>query len=457
MGVTVKMLSRLVKPAEVKRIKAGLAKGEIDIVIATQAILAQDVAFSRLGLLIVDEEHRFGLKQKRAMNELASALHCLTMSATPIPRTLQSAMVGIQDVNLLSTAPSKRRPVRTSLADFDPAAMRTALMREFRRGGQSFVVVPRIEDIDGVEAILAKIVPELKVTIAHGKMAAAEIDEAIVGFADGEGDVLLATNIIENGIDVPRANTMFVWRADRFGLAQLHQLRGRVGRARAQGFVYLLTDESTDLSDGTHLRLSTLVEKDRLGSGLAISLRDLDLRGGGDIAGEEQTGHLKVLGIGFYQKLLERAVAALRRDDGKEIPRAVVNLGAAGSIPEDYVSDPAIRLNFYARLLRTVSLKDVDDLEEEFDDRFGELPEELTILLRITKLQIAAGRLGIVKLDAGPKALAVAFNPKVPAKTVKAFSTEDGAVRRDDRIVFEQPTDTALERIRFFEDLLEVR
>uniref|UniRef100_UPI003101A88F DEAD/DEAH box helicase n=1 Tax=Neorhizobium sp. EC2-8 TaxID=3129230 RepID=UPI003101A88F len=278
-GVRVAMLSRLVKAAVAKTVKAGLADGEIGIVVATQAILAKDVQFKRLGLLIIDEEHRFGLKEKRAMSALASSLHVLTMSATPIPRTLQSAMAGIQDVSLLTTPPSKRRPVRTSVTAFDRAAMRTALMREFRRGGQSFVVVPRIEDIDGLEATLAKIVPELKVTTAHGKMPAADIDEAMVSFADGDGDILLSTNIIENGLDVPRANTMFIWRADRFGLAQLHQLRGRVGRARAQGIAYLVTEESADLSEETRLRLSTLVERDRLGSGLVISMRDLDLRG----------------------------------------------------------------------------------------------------------------------------------------------------------------------------------
>jgi transcription-repair coupling factor (superfamily II helicase) len=218
-GISVGMLSRLVKPSEAKQVKAALAEGELGVVIATQAILGKDVRFAHLALLIVDEEHRFGLKDKRAMNALAPSLHTLAMSATPIPRTLQSAMVGVQEVSLLTTPPSKRRPVRTSLAAFDSASMRTGLMREHRRGGQSFVVVPRIEDIEEVEAILRKIVPELSVVVAHGKMPGAAIDEAIVGFAEGDGDILLATNIIENGLDVPRANTMFVWRAERFGLA----------------------------------------------------------------------------------------------------------------------------------------------------------------------------------------------------------------------------------------------
>jgi transcription-repair coupling factor (superfamily II helicase) len=456
-GIAVAMLSRLIKPAAAKQVKAGLASGEIGIVIATQAILAKDVEFSRLALLIVDEEHRFGLKEKRAMAALASSLHTLTMSATPIPHTLQSAMAGIQDVDLLTTPPSRRRPVRTFLTTFDQAAMRAALMREFRRGGQSFVVVPRIEDITEVEATLIKIVPELNIQVAHGKMPAADIDEAIVGFADGDADILLSTNIIENGIDVPRANTMFIWRADRFGLAQLHQLRGRVGRGRAQGFTYLLTDEETELPEGTRARLSTLVEQDRLGSGLAISMRDLDLRGGGDVAGDEQTGHIKAIGIGLYQKLLERAVRALRKEKTGEAVRAVVNLGVAGTIPDDYVSDPTVRLNLHARLLHADSMKELDELEEEFDDRFGEPPEELSILLRLTRLQIAAGRLGLVRLDAGPKALAVTLTTKTPAKAITALSKKADAVRQGDRLIFSRTTSTGLERLSFLEALLPRR
>ncbi|MFP3546769.1 helicase-related protein [Rhizobium sp. SIMBA_035] len=455
-GITVAMLSRLVKPSGATGVKAGLVSGEISIVVATQAILAKDVAFSRLGLLIVDEEHRFGLNEKRAMSALAPTLHTLAMSATPIPRTLQSAMIGIQDVNLLVTPPSKRRPVRTSLGQFDKASMRTALMREFRRGGQSFVVVPRIEDIGVVEAILAKIVPELAIRIAHGKMSAEDIDEAIVGFASGDGDILLATNIIENGLDVPRANTMFIWRADRFGLAQLHQLRGRVGRARVQGFAYLLTEEGAVVPEETRLRLSTLVENDRLGSGLSISMRDLDLRGGGDVAGEEQSGHIKAIGIGLYQRLLEQALTGLHGRKSSDHRRPIVNLGVSGSIPRDYVSDPAVRFNFHVRLLHAASIEQVDDLEEEFEDRFGDPPEDVSILLRLTRLQIAAARFALARLEAGPKALAVTVTPKTPAKVVTTLLKSAGSSRRGDRVVFERATQTGAERASFFEKLLSV-
>ncbi|WP_018899597.1 DEAD/DEAH box helicase [Rhizobium sp. 2MFCol3.1] len=453
--VKVAMLSRLVKPAAAKKVKAGLADRDIGIVIATHAILAKDVTFSRLGLLVVDEEHRFGLKDKQAMSSLAPSLHTLTMSATPIPRTLLSAMVGLHDVDILATAPSRRRPVRTSLATVDRATMRIALMREFRRAGQSFVVVPRIEDIPDVADVLQEIVPELKVLIAHGKMPAADIDEAMVGFADGEGDILLSTNIIENGLDVPRANTMFIWNAEKLGLAQLHQLRGRVGRTRVQGIVHLLAETIEELSEEARLRLTTLVENDRLGSGLDISLRDLDLRGSGDIAGEEQTGHMRVIGTGLYHRLLEAALATVNGKETADTVRATLNIGVSGGIPSDYISDPEVRLDLHARLLRAASVKEVDNLEEEFDDRFGQPPMEVVTLLRLARVKITAGRIGISQLDAGPKALALSLTPRVSAKTIAKF-VGMGGLHKNERLVFEGEATGSTEGIEFIERLLGI-
>lgn len=310
-------------------------------------------------------------------------------------------MIGVQDVSILATAPSKRRPVRTFLSPIDRASMRVALMREYRRGGQSFLVVPQIEDRDHVQEILSAIVPELSIRIAHGKMKAAVMAETMVGFADGDGDILLSTNIIESGLDVPRANTIFVWRADRFGLAQLHQLRGRVGRGKAQGIAYLLVPDY-NISEETRLRLLTMVENDRLGSGLAISMQDLDLRGAGDIAGEDQAGHMKLIGISFYQKLLERAVATPNKASSAQELSSILNLGISGSIPPEYVSEGAVRLNLYARLLRATTIGEVEEFAEEFEDRFGDLPEEVSILFRLAKMGIGAKRFGISKLDGGP-------------------------------------------------------
>jgi transcription-repair coupling factor (superfamily II helicase) len=371
-GLGVAHLSRLVTPTEARTVKQGLESGDIRIVIGTQALGGKDLSFDNLGLMIIDEEQKFGAALKDQLRALADDGHLLTLTATPIPRTLQAAMVGLQDVSVIASPPARRRPIRTFLAPFDAASLRTALMREKRRGGQSFVVAPRIEDIAPLAEQLSELTPELSVRIAHGGLPADEADAVMVGFADGEGDVLLATNIIESGLDVPRANTMIVWRPERFGLAQLHQLRGRVGRGRAQGIAYLLSDPQDDLSEATRARLSTLEAFDRLGSGLAISARDLDLRGGGDLVGEDQAGHVKMIGAGLYQRLLARAVRVARGevDAGDWTPD--LSLSQSGAIPIDYVPDPVTRIGLYGRLARLEALEDIDGFEEELDDRLAD-------------------------------------------------------------------------------------
>lgn len=447
------MLSRVVSAQEAKRVKSGIKSGEIGIVIATQAILSKDIDSARLGLLIVDEEHRFGMQEKTAMRQMASPLHVLTMSATPIPRTLQSAMVGIQHVSLLTTPPSKRRPVRTYLSAVDRGSMRVALLRERRRVGQSFFVAPRIEDLKGLQALLREIVPEFDLRVAHGKIPVDELDSIVVGFANGDGDILLSTNIIESGLDVPRANTIFIWNADRFGLAQLHQLRGRVGRGKAQGVAYLLTSPENQISDETRKRLETMVVHDRLGAGLAISLQDLEQRGGGDLMGEEQAGHLKVIGTSLYQKLLERAVAAARKQAADASSDVAVNLGVAGYIPIDYIPDAAVRLNVYSRLLRVDNSAEIDALEEEFADRFGKLPQEVETLLRLTRLKIAAAGLGIDRIDGGPRGVALSIRAKAPARFVKRLMSAPNAIRREQRIVYELDGDDGLLQLQFLEML----
>lgn len=432
--VNVEMLSRIVDRKTAADVKAGLAAGNVGIVIATQAVLAKDVRFARLGLLIIDEEHKFGARDKQAMRSLSPALHVLAMSATPIPRTLQSAMIGIQDVSILSMSPSKRRPVRTTLGPFDRASMRVALLREFRRGGQSFVVVPQIEDIDGVHEMLNDLVPELSVRVAHGKMKAGDLDEVMVGFGDGDGDVLLSTNIIESGLDIPRANTIFIWRADRFGLAQLHQLRGRVGRGRIQGSAMLLADDNT--SEETRARLSSMEAYDRLGAGFALSMQDLDMRGAGDIAGDDQSGHMKLLGVSLYQKLLERAVLACGKQGFREQQDVAINIGVTQSIPEDYVSDGTVRLNLYTRLLRAGDHDALDELEDEFDDRFGELPDEVSTLVRLARARVTAAAYSVCKIDAGPHGLAMSFTSNPTLRQRNALTKFCQAEYRNERLVF---------------------
>jgi transcription-repair coupling factor (superfamily II helicase) len=403
-GIRVAGLSRLASAAEKKAVKAGLSNGSISIVIGTGAIAGTDVTYKDLGLVAVDEEQRFGAADKHKMRALGNG-HVLTLSATPIPRSLQMALIGLQDVSLIATPPAKRQPIRTALCEYDPTTLRTALLRERTRGGQSFVVVPRIEDMAQMAAKLADLVPELTVRQAHGKMPTAEIDEAMVAFAAGTGDILLATNIIEAGLDVPRANTMIVWRADRFGLAQLHQLRGRVGRGGRRGQIILFTEPGGKLAEATIKRLRTLEAFDRLGAGFEISARDLDLRGAGDLIGEAQAGHLKLIGVDLYQHLLGRALRAVRGEVFDDWTPEI-HVGAAGFFPEDWIPDADLRIGLYCRLARLSSARELTAFEEELEDRFGSLPEQAEWLLEIAHIRIAARGAGVTRIDAGPEAIA---------------------------------------------------
>ncbi|MGF9756468.1 helicase-related protein [Microvirga sp. 0TCS3.31] len=453
-GLKVAHLSRLVTASEARSVKNGLADGSVRIVIGTHALAAKGVTFKDLGLVIIDEEQRFGAAHKSQLRAMASHGHVLTLTATPIPRTLQSALVGLQELSIIATPPARRQPIRTFLTEFDPVTARQALMREHRRRGQSFVVCSRVEDIDPLRERLAKIVPELKVLVAHGQMPPAETDDVMVRFADGEGDILLATNIIESGLDVPRANTMLVWRADRFGLSQLHQLRGRVGRGRIRGTTYLLTEPGQQLPKATEKRLRTLEALDRLGAGFAISTQDLDQRGAGALLGEEQAGHIKLIGADLYQHLLKRA---LRGETYADDWTPELNVGLTGSIPADYVQEPEVRINLYARIARLDISDSIDDLEEEIEDRFGPLPEALGHLLRLTGMRQTCRRMGISRIDAGPQAIALSFRPgaaeKLPVQDLIAET--QGALRwSGERLIFAVAEERVEKREKCILDLL---
>jgi len=406
--IAVAGLSRFSSAAEKKRVKAGLADGTVRVVVGTGAVAGKGIAYRNLALVIIDEEQRFGAADKGRLRAMGAG-HVLTLSATPIPRTLQAALVGLQQLSVIATPPARRQPIRTSVGAFDKETVRAALLREHGRGGQSFVVVPRIEDMAPLSAELAKLIPELTVLQAHGKMPAAEIDGTMVQFGRGDGDVLLATNIIEAGLDVPRANTMVIWRADRFGLSQLHQLRGRVGRGSRRGQVLLLTDPEKPIAPRTLKRLRTLEAFDRLGAGFAISAQDLDLRGAGDLLGEAQAGHMKLIGIDLYQHLLE---AALRTARGEAVERwsPELHLGVAGRLAESWIPDVELRITFYARLAKAAEASAIDALEVELEDRFGALPDEAGTLLAVARIRAAARDLRIARIDAGPGA--IAFTPR---------------------------------------------
>ncbi len=435
-GLKVGLLSRAVKDLEVKRTLDAINDGAVDILIATHAILGKDLSFQRLGLVIIDEEHRFGAADKAAMRALSPNVHVLALSATPIPRTLQSALIGVQDVSLLTTPPARRRPVRTSILQTDTATVRAALLRERRRGGQSFFVAPRVADIAPLQAMLAEIAPELEVLVAHGKMSVDKMEDAVVRFSEGEADILLSTNIVESGLDVPRANTIFVWRSDRFGLAQLHQLRGRVGRGRSQGLAYMLTETDEKTSDDSRQRLSALLKFDRLGSGTDVAMNDLELRGGGSVAGEEQAGHIKVLGTGLYQELLGDAVSWLRGGTATSFDFPDFEIGVTGYIPSDFVPDPTVRLSFYSRLQKMTSPEEFDELEEEMLDRFGDLADQVVVLLRAARIRARAGHLGIASVLAGPDGTAIEFNKRADTSILSAWKKFAKPIVRGNRVLF---------------------
>ena len=443
-GVGVEHLSRFASADEVKHAKRRLAGGEAGIVVGTQAVVSEGVVFTDLALVIVDEEHRLGAKLKEAIRAMAP--HHLALSATPIPRTLQGALVGVQDVSLLAAPPARRRAVRTALSPFDPAVVQSALIKEKRRGGQSFVVVPRIEDVAEVRDLLARQVPDLTVAVAHGDLPANEIDEAMVRFAGGDVDVLLATTLIESGLDVPRANTMLVWNAELFGLAQLHQLRGRVGRGRAQGIVTLFAPADEDLARTTAERLAALLAADRLGAGFTLSARDLDLRGGGDLVGDEQAGHMRLIGASLYQHLLQDAVRAAKGERVEDRRPPEMKLTGSASIPVAYVPDEVIRLELYARFAAAADEEAIDDLRDELQDRFGDLPAETVRLLSARHLALLAERAGVTAVAVGPKATALSFAPK-HAERAKGLPEATAGRWKNGRLIIDEGGHVASETL----------
>ena len=452
-GIAVAGLSRLSSAADRKRVAAGLADGSIGVVVGTGAVAGKGVAYHDLALVVIDEEQRFGTADKAKLKALGAGhglAHVLALSATPIPRTLQSALVGIQQLSVIATPPARRQPIRTAVATFDIALVRSALLREKARGGQSFVVVPRIEDMAPLADTLAKAVPELEVLEAHGKLPAAEIDEAMVRFGRGDGDVLLATNIIEAGLDVPRANTMAIWRADRFGLSQLHQLRGRVGRGGRRGQVLLLTEPDVAIAPRTLKRLRTLEAFDRLGAGFQIAARDLDMRGAGDLLGEAQAGHMKLIGVDLYQHLLEGALRAAR---GEDVERWTpeLNLEVGGRLPEAWIPDAELRVALYARLARAVDEDAVDALAEEMEDRFGPAPADAATLLTVARVRARALALGLAKIDAGPAAIALR-----PRRGTELDGAAAGLTEKNGRWLLAERIEDAGERVARVAEVLDV-
>ncbi|MXP42435.1 transcription-repair coupling factor [Altererythrobacter soli] len=407
-------LSRLVPPKEAKETRDGLAEGKVDIVIGTHAILSKTTKFNRLGLVIVDEEQRFGVNHKEMLKQLRADVHVLTLTATPIPRTLQMAMSGMRELSTIQTPPIDRLAVRTYVMEWDDMVMREAVLREHHRGGRSFIVVPRIADMEEVEKWLRQFVPEAKVVTAHGQMSPTEVEERMSAFYDGKYDVLLSTTIVESGLDIPSANTIIIHRADRFGLAQLYQLRGRVGRAKLRAYAYLTTAKDTALSEVAEKRLKVLGDLDSLGAGFQLASHDLDIRGAGNLLGDEQSGHIREVGFELYQSMLEDAIlaakageAGLERDQENLSPQITVD--APIMIPEDYVPDLAVRMALYRRLNDAVGQAEIESLAAEMIDRFGPLPEATGNLIKLIEIKHQAIAANIAKIDVGARGTLVTF------------------------------------------------
>ncbi|WP_448582528.1 transcription-repair coupling factor [Thermaurantiacus sp.] len=438
-------LSRLVGAAEAKATREGLADGTVDVVVGTHALLAKSVRFRRLGLVIVDEEQRFGVTHKERLKALRHDVHVLTLTATPIPRTLQMALSGLRELSVIATPPVDRLAVRTTVGPFDPVVLREALLREHHRGGQSFIVVPRIADIPDLEALLCQTVPEVRFVTAHGQMAASEIEERMTAFYEHRYDVLLATTIVESGLDIPNANTLIVCRADMFGLAQLYQLRGRVGRAKRRAYALLMTSPEGTITAAAEKRLQVLASLDSLGAGFELASHDLDQRGAGNLLGDEQSGHIREVGFELYQSMLEDAIVAAKAEaSGLKPPddplSPTITTDAPVMIPESYVPDLAVRMALYRRAADLADPAAIEAFAAELIDRFGKLPPETANLLKAVEAKQVARQAGILKLEAGPKGLLVSFAPSgfpAPDRLVRWIEAQKGAARlRPDQKLF---------------------
>ncbi len=404
-------LSRLVPAAEAKKTKEGVAEGTIDIVIGTHALLAKSIEFKRLGLVIVDEEQHFGVTHKERLKALRADVHVLTLTATPIPRTLQMAMSGLRELSVIQTPPVDRLAVRTYVTPFDGVVLREALLREHYRGGQSFFVVARIADLPNMEEWLREQVPEVKFVTAHGQMSAGQVEERMSAFYDRKYDVLLSTTIVESGLDIPTANTLIVHRADRFGLAQLYQLRGRVGRSKTRAYAYLTMPQDRSITEAAQKRLQVLADLDSLGAGFQLASHDLDIRGAGNLLGDEQSGHIKEVGFELYQSMLEDAIVELKAGGVPQRDEFTpqISVDAPIMIPEAYVPDLDLRMGLYRRLGELDDRPAIDAFAAELIDRFGSLPEETANLLKIVEVKLNLKQAMVAKLDIGPKGAVVTF------------------------------------------------
>ena len=446
--IKIKMLSRLVSPKEAGETIEGIKNGSVEIVIGTHALLAQRVEFCNLGLLIIDEEQHFGVAHKEKIKQLKSGVHVLTLTATPIPRTLQLSLTGVKNLSVIATPPVDRLAARSFVMPFDNVMIKEAIIREKNRGGQTFFVCPKIADIPQAQAILSEIVPQAEVLVAHGQMPVKQLEDVMNDFSSGRGDILLSTTIIESGIDMPQVNTMIIYRADMFGLAQLYQLKGRIGRSKVRGYAYFTTQPKRKLSEIATKRLTVLQSLDALGAGFSLASYDMDLRGSGNVLGEEQSGHIKDVGISLYEHLLEEEIARIRAAGDNSVVKSrewapQISIGIPIMIPDDYVPDLGLRLGLYKRIGDITAKEEIEDMREELIDRFGNLPKEVANLLSVVEIKILCFACGIDRVNAGAKGALIGFHNNIfaaPEKLMNMVLSSFGVlkVRPDQRLFIEK-------------------
>jgi transcription-repair coupling factor (superfamily II helicase) len=460
--VNLAQASRLVSAAELAKVKNGLAEGTVDIVIGTHALLGKNTKFKDLGLIVVDEEQHFGVAHKERLKQLRAEVHVLTLTATPIPRTLQLALSGVREMSIIATPPIDRLAVRTFVSPFDPVTVREALLRERYRGGQAFYICPRIEDLAEAKAFLDKQVPEVRVAVAHGQMPARVLEDVMSAFYDGKFDLLLSTTIVESGLDIPTANTLIVHRADMFGLAQIYQLRGRVGRSKLRAYALLTLPAARKITAQAERRLKVLQSLDTLGAGFQLASHDLDIRGAGNLLGDEQSGHIKEVGYELYQQMLEEAVMSMKAGITAPAPdrwSPQITIGTPVLIPEDYVTDLPVRLALYRRLSEIEDDRAIEGFAAELVDRFGPLPDEVEYLLQVVAIKSLCRRANVERIEVGPKGAVLAFRDNI-------FNNPDGLiayiakhpvgarVRPDMKVVFFDEWDTPVERLKGATEIL---
>jgi transcription-repair coupling factor (superfamily II helicase) len=460
----VEVLSRFRSTRETATVLDRLKEGKVDIVIGTHRLLQRDVVFKNLGLIIVDEEHRFGVRQKERLKSMRFAVDVLTLTATPIPRTLNMAIGGLRDLSLIATPPESRLSIKTFVTGWNPAVLREALQRELKRGGQVYFVHNRIEDIEKTAEMVAELAPEADIRIAHGQLRERELEQIMIDFYHRRFHILVCTAIIESGLDVPSANTIIINRADRFGLAQLHQLRGRVGRSHHQAYAYLIAPPKGAMTPDAEKRLAAIESMEDLGAGFVLATHDLEIRGAGELLGEEQTGEIQAIGFALYSELLSRAVEAIRSGsipdlEASSVHGPEVNLHVAALLPEDYLPDVHLRLIHYKRIANAADAEALAEMQMELIDRYGPLPPAAKILFRITRIKLTAAIPGIRKIEADSTGGYIEFEsePRIdPRFLVELVESESEvfSLDRKQRLRFSQPMGEGERRLDIAEQLI---